>query len=130
LILDANILTSAFMGRSLPLLIELRDRGITLAMPSHQYAETKLVLARKRALNGDVIDAVAQPIVEVIPVQAYAGFETDARARLHARGQPDWPILAAAMAYQDDIWSNDRDFFGVGVAVWSTENIAKAPGER
>jgi predicted nucleic acid-binding protein len=130
LIVDANILTSAFLGHSFPLLVASRERGIILAMPVHQYAETKMVLARKLTLPGDAIDAVALPIIEVIPVQAYAGFESEARARLHARGQPDWPVLAAALAYQDEIWSNDRDLFGAGVAVWSTRNIDRVTGEK
>jgi hypothetical protein len=35
----------------------------------------------------------------------------------------DAPILALAWATQADLWSHDRDFFGVGVACWSTANL-------
>lgn len=52
--------------------------------------------------------------------------ETHARRRLHERAQSDWSVLAAALAAEGGIWSHDRDFFGVGVPVWSSRNMIHA----
>ena len=41
-----------------------------------------------------------------------------------ARRDPDdWPILAAALALDCPIWTEDRDFFGVGVATWTSDLV-------
>ena len=35
----------------------------------------------------------------------------------------DWPILATALALDLPIWTEDRDFFGCGVATWITRTV-------
>jgi hypothetical protein len=52
-----------------------------------------------------------------------AVFEHDARERLRVRDEDDWPVLASALALSCPIWSEDADFFGTGVAVWTTSRI-------
>lgn len=47
----------------------------------------------------------------------------DADRRLRVGGKSDWPLLAAALAFECPVWSDDIDFFGTGVAVWSTANV-------
>ena len=126
MIVDANVLTSALLGTSLPLLFDLRTRGMILFMPRHQFVETRLVVTRKSSMPVREFELIAKAVVEVIPSNAYEQFEETARIRLQPRGQPDWPVLAAAMAYNDEIWSNDRDFFGVGMPVWTTANVKYA----
>jgi predicted nucleic acid-binding protein len=39
------------------------------------------------------------------------------------RDEDDWPVLATALALACAIWSEDTDFFGTGVAVWTTNRI-------
>ena len=53
----------------------------------------------------------------------YADFEVEARKRLTARDPDDWPILAAALALGCPIWTEDTDFFGCGVATWTSASI-------
>ncbi|MDR1188090.1 MAG: hypothetical protein LBK95_11655 [Bifidobacteriaceae bacterium] len=43
-----------------------------------------------------------------------------AMARIGRRDPADWPVLAAALALGCPIWTEDADFFGVGVATWVT----------
>jgi predicted nucleic acid-binding protein len=43
--------------------------------------------------------------------------------RLGARDPEDWPILAAALALGCPIWTEDTDFFGCGVATWTSSSI-------
>lgn len=53
----------------------------------------------------------------------YRPYEDEARRRLGARDPEDWPILAAALAMDCPIWTEDTDFFGCGVATWSTASV-------
>lgn len=126
MIVDANVLTSALLGTSLPLLIQLQTKGMTLSMPHHQFVETRLVVGQKSSMSARDFEAIARTVVEVISMDAYEPLEETARKRIQPRGQPDWPVLATALAFDDQIWSNDRDFFGVGVPVWTTSNIGYA----
>jgi predicted nucleic acid-binding protein len=62
-------------------------------------------------------------IIEPIDRELYAIFEDEARNRLHGRDEDDWPVLASALALGCGIWSEDADFFGTGIAVWTTSRI-------
>ena len=59
-------------------------------------------------------------IIEPVESDLYAAFESDARKRLRGRDESDWPVLATALALACAIWTEDADFFGTGVAVWTT----------
>lgn len=40
-----------------------------------------------------------------------------------AGDENDWPVLATAIALACPVWTEDEDFFGTGVAVWTTNRI-------
>jgi predicted nucleic acid-binding protein len=61
--------------------------------------------------------------VEPVVDEFYAEFEIEARERLRGRDEEDWPLLAASLALACPIWTEDTDFFGVGIAVWTTSRI-------
>lgn len=127
IVLDANVLVSAVLGRAVrSAMTAAADRGLTLRVPEPQLCEAVRVLVKKIGFTHEearaALDAIAQ-FVGSMPVEYYAGEEQAARARLHSRGQPDWPVLAAALAVGGAIWSHDRDFFGVGAPVWTTRNL-------
>jgi predicted nucleic acid-binding protein len=42
---------------------------------------------------------------------------------LRGRDEEDWPILATALALSCAIWTEDTDFFGTGIAVWTSSRI-------
>jgi len=123
LIVDANIMASALMGTTLPLLAGQAARGLVLAAPLPQLAETRKVLHRRDATDVDARMEALMEIIQPIEPMAFEAFEAQARERLEAHGQPDWPVLAAAMALDGAIWSHDKDFLGVGVPVWSNRNV-------
>jgi hypothetical protein len=57
------------------------------------------------------------------------------RAPTHCkRDEDDWPVLAAALTFGCPIWTEDTDFFGCGVATWTTDRVelylATAQGTR
>ena len=58
-----------------------------------------------------------------VGAEVYGEFEAEARMRLGARDPDDWPILAAALALGCPIWTEDTDFFGCGVATWTSNKV-------
>ena len=52
-----------------------------------------------------------------------ADFEVEARKQLGARDPENWPVLATALALDCSIWTEDTDFFGCGVATWTSGSI-------
>jgi len=128
LILDANVLVSAALGRSRELIEATATRGIELLLPIEQRREAVSVLIRLGGSPESVERSLtfAADIVGLLEPEVYTPFEPPARARLGPRGQSDWPVLPTAIALDADIWSNDRDFFGTGVAVWTKRNVGHA----
>ena len=54
---------------------------------------------------------------------AYLDLETEARHRLSGRDEDAWPYLALAIRMGRPIWTEDQDFFGSGVATWTTNRV-------
>jgi hypothetical protein len=50
-------------------------------------------------------------------------FEAEARQRLRGCDENDWPVLAAAVGLPCAVWTEDSDFFGTGIAAWTTSRI-------
>jgi|GEM_PF-4884060 len=53
----------------------------------------------------------------------YSGYAVEAKQRIAARDVNDWPIVAAALLLDCPIWTEDNDFFGCGVATWTTDRV-------
>jgi len=61
--------------------------------------------------------------VRFIRQATYAERENEALARIQSRDPDDWPVVATALALDLPIWTEDRDFFGCGVATWITNTV-------
>ena len=129
LVLDANILIRAVLGpRVLSLLRKYADQVEFLAPDSAvQEAREHLpeILERR---NVPLAPALAllelvTALVQTVEIEAYSRFESVARERIDRRDEDDWPILAAALALDCPIWTEDTDFFGCGVATWTTDRV-------
>ena len=70
-------------------------------------------------------DAIEKLTKIVIPIakEIYNEYEDDAKERIGERDLNDWPILALTLSLNSPIWTEDQDFFGVGIATWNTRNI-------
>jgi len=127
IVLDANILVSAVLGKQVKRALRAAiERGVGFGVPKPQVIEAEAVLREEIGLTHD--EAVEHlrvilRLIQLLDEEFYASAETAARERLHARGQSDWPVLAAALAAGGGVWSHDKDFFGVGAPVWSTRNL-------
>jgi predicted nucleic acid-binding protein len=134
LVVDASVLVGELLrrvGRD-----RLGDDRLELFLPEQMWAETRVELprrigafVRRRGLEPAVgvelarlcLDAVDANVV-ILDEAVYSALEDEARAR-SLRDPADWPVVAAALALSAAIWSNDRDFFGTGVATWTTETL-------
>ncbi len=73
----------------------------------------------------DVLAAIQylQSLVEPVNHDVYVLFQEEAMQRLRGRDEEDWPVLATALALSCPIWTEDTDFFGSGIAVWTSDRI-------
>jgi predicted nucleic acid-binding protein len=53
----------------------------------------------------------------------YGSFKQKALNRICDRDEKYWPIVALSLAFDCPIWTEDQDFFGIGIATWRTKNI-------
>ena len=63
-------------------------------------------------------------VVQSIDAELYEGIQQQALQRIAVRGADDWPVLACAMILGCPVWTEDSDFFGTGVATWTSDRIA------
>ena len=129
LVIDANILVRAVLGVRVRAVIEAHAEEVSFFVPEVAYAEAEEHLATlvvKR--GGDPEKALSllrclRSLVALIGSEVYGELETEARGRLGARDPEDWPILASALALGCPIWTEDTDFFGCGVATWTSDRV-------
>ncbi len=53
----------------------------------------------------------------------YEEYEERARARISSRDADDWPVVATALLIDAPICTQDQDFFGSGIATWTSNKI-------
>ena len=127
--LDANILIRAVLGQRVLRVLEVHAEDSSFFLPETAYAEAEehlaaLVVKRRGDPSKALIALKAMAaLVTLVGDDLYRDFEAEARKRLGGRDPEDWPILAAALALGCPIWTEDTDFFGCGVATWTSASI-------
>ena len=129
LVVDANILIRAVLGVRVRSLIVKYGAVVDLFAPDTAWAEAREhlpAILRKRGVPVEAGVSLLNSLEEIIqPVECetYGSFEPVARTRLASRDPDDWPVLATALAPGSPIWTEDNDFFGAGVATWTTDRV-------
>jgi len=129
LVLDANILIRAVLGRRLPALIINYAATVRFVAPEVAFAEAREHLPRIAAKRRDSVEVYlallesVSEVIEAVDVETYAVSEKEARKRLLRRDPDDWAVLATALAFNYTIWTEDTDFFGAGVATYTTDRV-------
>lgn len=127
--LDANILVRAVLGVRVRSLLERYARDLDFTAPDVAFKEVEDYLPPilvSRGLSPGLAMATYEQvslIVQELPLPYYAGQEAAARARIAMRDPDDWPVLACALTRGCPVWTEDQDFFGVGVPTWTTDRI-------
>jgi predicted nucleic acid-binding protein len=62
-------------------------------------------------------------LIEIVDQSLYEEHEAFARERMLSRDVRDWPIVATSLLLDCPVWTEDQDFFGSGVATWTTNNL-------
>src|SRR5579863_7657069 len=140
LVLDANILMRAVLGKRARALIANYAARIEFVAPDVAFADARNHLPEvfeRRNLAAEPFMkyfAALAAVIGTVEPEAYSVFEAVARRRLSRRDEGDWPILASALALRCPIWTEDTDFFGCGVATWTTDRVelyfAEAPSKQ
>src|SRR5260370_33235385 len=130
IVLDANILIRAALGRRVREIIETYEPwGVRFFTPdvACDDAEKSLpLLLKKRGISLIELPAsldYLRSIIDPVHAELYGLFETEARLRLCGRDEDDWPVLATALGLACGVWTEDADFFGTGIAVWTTNSV-------
>jgi predicted nucleic acid-binding protein len=111
------------------LILNNADR-VQFFAPDVAYADARKYLPdllEKRGVQSEpamaVLDAL-ESMVCPLELGVYEGFKTQALQRIAMRDADDWPVLACAMAIGCRVWTEDADFFGTGVATWTSDRVA------
>lgn len=131
IVLDANVLMRAVLGRRVDRLLERFASQVTFLAPGVAFDDVQEHLAGVLTKRGEL--NALQPALEKLTklrlaVRAmdpseYEVMKPAAWARIGPRDADDWPVLACALALNCPIWTEDRDFFGTGVATWTTASV-------
>jgi predicted nucleic acid-binding protein len=132
LVIDANVLMRAVLGTRVPDLIDRFGKSVTFVAPEVAFDEVHEHLATvlgKRGAPPAASTLAAEKlrtlrnVVRAITRAEYTVMREPALARIGRRDPDDWPALACALALECPIWTEDRDYFGVGIATWTTANV-------
>lgn len=130
LVLDANILVRAVLGQRVRELILTHAQDVQMFAPDVAYADARKYLPgllEKRGVAAApallVLDRLER-LVRPLDAEVYLTQRAAALQRIASRDADDWPILACALALDCPVWTEDADFFGAGVATWTTDRVA------
>ena len=136
LVLDANILIRAVLGTRVRQLIADSSQDVAFYAAEANYDEAEHYLAElapARGISETVWQASLESVMTAVQLVGQGELtlmEQEARARIALRDERDWPAVAAALLLTCPVWTEDQDFFGAGVATWTTATVEiylKAP---
>ena len=61
--------------------------------------------------------------INVVDRSLYCRFQVESCDRMRTRDLDDWPVVALYLALDCPLWTEDSDFFGSGVATWTTDRV-------
>lgn len=129
IVLDANILIRSVLGEKVTALLTAHAASIDFLAPDTAFDEARQhlpTILRARGDDGTGAAAALQKLdavmafVTPVPASSYGSLRQQALVRISQRDPHDWQVLACAMLLSCPIWTEDRDFFGTGVATWTT----------
>jgi len=129
LVIDANILIRACLGVRARALIADFASEVDFYVAEANAAEASGYigeLASHRGLDPQICQEVLLSLMEVVQMVDTPLIEAAKDEALNRIRDPaDWPALALAMQLECAIWTEDQDFFGTGVATWTTATVQR-----
>jgi predicted nucleic acid-binding protein len=129
LVMDANILIRACLGVRARALIADFASEVDFYVAEANAAEASGYigeLASHRGLDPQICQEALLSLMEVVQMVDTPLIEAAKDEALkRIRDPADWPALALAMQLECAIWTEDQDFFGTGVATWTTATVQR-----
>lgn len=127
LVLDANILIRGCLGvRVRNLIADYADR-VDFFVAEANVAEAAgyiADLAREKNLDEVLCTEALLSLMRVVQLVEDTALESArAEALARIRDADDWPALALGLQLECAIWTEDQDFFGSGIATWTTRTV-------
>ena len=130
LVIDANILIRAVLGSRVRHLIEYYCESVAFYMAEANAKEAEFYLSTELAAKRNLSEEIWRPVfngilntVQIIADDVLMDVESKAKARIASRDVNDWPAVAAALLLDCPVWTEDKDFLGAGVAIWTTATV-------
>jgi predicted nucleic acid-binding protein len=129
LVLDANIIIRAVLGKKVREHLLEFSEIVDFFTPDICVEEVKEHLPtifKKRGISSELplqVFSHIQSLLQVIDSNLYQERIHEAKQRMKGRDLDDWPVVATALLFNCPIWTEDKDFFGVGIPVWTTDRI-------
>lgn len=119
LVVDANILVRAVLGKHAREVIETHAEDVLFFVPEPAFAEAE------EHLSALVVKRGAIPRKRSSFCDLWAVWWNCSRASFSnsPMGQSSGSRLACALALRCPIWTEDTDFFGCGVATWTSDRL-------
>lgn len=129
IVLDANILIRAVLGDHVRRLITAYAADVDFGAPEIAFLDAAEHLPNIAAARGidpvpwlDSLSALRE-LVAVLSMSQAEYLREAALRRIGDRDADDWPIVATALALNCPIWSEDKDFFGIGIPIWKSDKV-------
>ena len=129
IVLDANILIRAVLGQKVRNTLSKFANSAQFFTPDVCFADARKYLPtlfEKRNLPADEALTVLEGLtclIDAVDASLYGIYELEAKQRIAVRDLNDWPIVAVSLLLDCPIWTEDADFFGAGVATWTSDRI-------
>lgn len=129
MIVDANILIRAVLGNKVRQLLTTFSDSVEFLTPDVCIEDAQKylpIIFEKRAVPIapalEVLERL-KCLLNAVDKSIYQEQAAEAKQRIKSRDLHDWPIIATALLFNSPIWTEDQDFFGSGIAVWTTDRI-------
>ncbi len=129
LVLDANILLRGVFGIRVRSLLETYESKVSFYAPDICFDDARKYipnLAVRRKFDPtaglQLLEALSE-LVETVDISLYESYKELASVRISSRDANDWPIVATSLLLDCPIWTEDQDFFGSGLATWTTDRV-------
>jgi predicted nucleic acid-binding protein len=129
LVIDANIVIRAIFGVRVRSLIERHCETTAFYIAQANLDEAIFYTAQlgeKRGISEAVRLAALDTLmtmIQIIPDDELLESRAQAIRRIARRDADDWPAVAAALLLDCPIWTEDADFFGSGIATWTSDTV-------
>ena len=129
IVLDANLLMRAVLGKKVKPLLEKHYADVQFFTPEVCYQDAKKYLPplfkKKDLEEGNAIAALEElmRLVNTVDAGVYGLREMEAKQRIAVRDIDDWPVVAVALMLDCPVWTEDADFFGTGIATWTSDRV-------